>query len=97
MNAHEQLNAIAHARRIGRIERGREQLEVTLLEHHAAVRGAGGLSLHLLDRSRLHRVAQLLPQLGRGVEVRNEVPEVIQAQLARRRALTLCDSHVALI
>jgi hypothetical protein len=35
---------------------------------------------------------------GRGlIEVGNEMPEVIETELARRRALALGDSHVALI
>ena len=72
---------------------GAEQLEVALLEHHAAVRGAGRPAADLVVRNRRDRKAELLPHRGGGAQVGHKMCEVIEDQLARRRALALGDVH----
>ena len=50
-----------------------------------------------MNRKRGDREPERFPDRGGGVEIRHEVPEVVEAQLPGGRALAIGDSHVALI
>ena len=83
------LHESADALRVQRVERGAEDLEVALLEHHAAVGGAGGLSGDLVMRDRRGSEAELVEQPRRRVEVGHEMRKVVEAQVPRGGTLLL--------
>ena len=88
---------LAHAICGWRVVRRREELDVALFEHHAAVRRAHGACRRLLHRDRRHFHAQRLEHLCRRVEVGDEMRNVIDEELARGRLLSIGDIHGALI
>ena len=93
VQADEALHALAHAPGIGRIRRRRENLDIAFLEHHAAVGRAGRLSGDLMHGDGSDGESELFPHRGGGIEVGHEMPEMIEAQLARGRALPIGDIH----
>src|SRR5437762_11277619 len=77
------------------LQRRRQDLDVALLKHHAAI-GANAASRDFLDGDRGHHETQLLEQSGRGVEIADEMRNVIEKQLAGRRPLEFGGIHVTL-
>ena len=58
---------------------------------------ADAASRDFLDGNRGHHETQLLEQSGRGVEIADEMRNVIEKQLAGRRLLEFGGIHVTLI
>ena len=67
------LHRAAQALRIGRVQGRGEEFQVTVLQHHTDVRGAGGPILRLLRRGRRHGEAECLQRARRGRQIRHEV------------------------
>src|SRR6185503_20897825 len=88
-------HVLAHAPGVGRIERGREDLDVSFLEHDAAVRGAGVRALRAVRRLGRHDEAHRLGDTRRRAEIRNEMRYVVEIELARRGLLLFGDGHGA--
>src|SRR5687767_15562757 len=88
VHADKQVHPFTYPARIRRIERGREQLEIAFLEHHAAVRCSGRISGNVVDRNGGDGEAQRFPYRSRGTEVRHKVRKMIEIELARGRALS---------
>jgi len=78
------------------LQRRPQDLDIALLEHHAAI-GADTASRNFLDGNRGHLETQLLQKFRRGVEIANEMRNVIEKQLAGRRLLEFGGVHVTLI
>ena len=76
------LHRGAQALRIGRIHGGSKEFQVAVLEHHADVRGARRPVLRLLRRGRRDDEAERLQRPRRGAQIRNEVRDMVQDQLA---------------
>jgi hypothetical protein len=84
----------------GGVARRREEFQVPLLEHHAAIActgghdGSAGLGAMRLLGERGQRETELFQRAARTVHVRHEVRHVIEHQLSRRRNLTIGRSGI---
>jgi len=87
----------AHASGGGRVVSGRKELDVARVEHHTAVGRADRALRRALHGSRRHAQAERLADTRRGVEIGDEVRDVIEVELARRRPLPVGGVHGALI
>ncbi len=76
----------------GRVVRRREQLEITVAQHHAAVRRAGGSFGGHLRRERAEHEAERFEQVRAGLQIGHEVRNMVEAEVSRSGALLFCDA-----
>src|SRR6185369_4349857 len=86
-------HVIARSAGVRRVERRREDLDVALLQHDAAVGGSGRRALRPVRRFRRHLEPKQLRDARRRAEVRHEVRYVVEVELAWGGALVLGDAR----
>lgn len=64
------------------VSRGCKKFHVAFLEHQADIRGSGGTFLRLLRGGRRHCKTERFQRARRGVQIGNEVRDVVEDQLA---------------
>jgi len=83
----------AHALGGRRVVRRREQLDVARFQHHATIGGAHRPLGRALHGDRRHAQPERLAHARRRVEIDDEVRDVIEVELARRRPLPVGGVH----